>query len=244
MTKDCLAIFVTLITILSLSACSKKGDQATVPNQAASSSYAASPQANSSPLEQPNLSTQASSYVDLTSGNQLMFLYYALSNIPPDFESMATNYSQDYRNTSDAFKKNDIMNVLKPQMLAAIETAKTQRYGIWTIDYAFIGHYDFNKKAFPLNSPFLANSSIGFFQDNGRYQIEFKNGDAFSYMPVADENVAKKIEELVSHGKQFTIKVYVFAQDANLSRRDVDAVITRADLLDKSGSLLASNQAK
>jgi hypothetical protein len=155
---------------------------------------------------------------------------------------MAASYSRDYQRTSDAFKRNDIMNVLKPQMQGAIEAAKSQRYVIWTTGLSFIGHYDFAKKAFPLNNSFLTDNSTGYFMDNSSYQFYFRNGNAFRDMPVADENVAKQIESMVSHNQFFNIKMYVFAQSADLSNRSVGVVITRTELLDRSGNVLASYQ--
>ncbi len=227
----------------SLAACSKHGDQPASPAQSKAPVLGVQ-QAAPAELEQPNPLVSASSYIPITSGNQLMFLYYALSKMPPDFESMAMSFSQDYRNTNDAFKKNDIMSALKPQMLAAIEAAKSQRYGIWTLDYVPVGHYDFNKKSFFLNSPFLTGNGTGYYRDNSSYQVNLKNGDAFNAMPVADENVAKQIEALVSRGQGFTVKIYFFAQSADLSQHYVNAVATRVDLIDRGGNILASNPAK
>jgi hypothetical protein len=173
-----------------------------------------------------------------------MFLYYALSGMPTDYNQIANAYSQDYRNTTDSFKQHDILQALTPQINAAINAAKSQRYVIWSVDNTVIGHYDFNKKSFPLNNGFLQDNGGGSFNDNSGYSISFKNGSAFSLMPVADENVAKDIESRVSQYQGFNIKIYAFAQNADLSNHQIDCVITRVDLIGQNGTVLASYTGK
>lgn len=251
---------LAMIAALGLSACGKHDHTAAGSADAPASS---SGQAAQSPngtvtaaatLPQPNASTPITSYTMLTSGNQLMFLYYALSGMPPDYSQIASAYSQDYRNTTDSFKQHDILQALTPQINAAITAAKSQRYVIWAVNNILIGHYDFNKKAFPLNNGFLQDNAAGNFTDNSGYSILFKNGSAFSTMPVADENVAKNIENRVSLPQglmfstnpesMFNLKIYAFAQKADLSNHQIDCVITRVDLIGHNGTVLASYMGK
>ncbi len=193
-----------------------------------------------SQLPQPVATTPQTAYATLNSGNQLMFLYYALSGLPPDYDSIAQKYSVDYRNTSDEFRKHDLMAALKPQIDASIKAAANQRYVIWTVGNTRIGHYDFNKKAFPLDDGILQQGGSGYFFDNSSYQIEFVNGAAFASMPVADENVAKDIEARVSRYQGFNIQIDAFAQSADPSDHHVKCVITRVSLLAPDGTTLAT----
>lgn len=60
--------------------------------------------------------TPLSTYVNVDSGIQLAYLYYAVSGLPTDYEKLAEISSQDYRSTTDSFKKKDILDTLKPQI--------------------------------------------------------------------------------------------------------------------------------
>jgi len=245
---------LAVIAAFSMTACSKKDQSpsAAAPTSQSTAAPQNAPQSASSPssatntsLPQPDANYPLANYINLTSGNQLMFLYYALSGMPPDYSKIAGLYSKDYRSTSDTFKQQDILKTLTPQIDASIAAAKSQRYLIWTEDYSPVGHYDFGKKAFPLNSPYLQNATAtGYFNDNNGYQIKFGNGADFAVMPVPDENQAKEIENRVSKSQPFKVKIYCFAQNTDPSNDSVNTVITRVELLTEDGAVLASYPAK
>ena len=79
-------------------------------------------------LPKPDADKPLSSYPELTSGQQVMFLYAAASKLPPDFEKMAEVYSREYRQSSDAFRKNDLLQAIKPQIEQGIAQAAAQPY--------------------------------------------------------------------------------------------------------------------
>jgi hypothetical protein len=194
--------------------------------------------------------TPTSSYVPIHSGNQIMFLYYAISDEKPDYTNIAGAYSQNYRTTTDAFKKQDILNALKPKVDAEIADARSHRYVSVDQNSALIGHYNFAKKSFPLNSSVvnlfgstvhLADNSTISFSDNDQYDLILTNGSQFADMPVADETTAKQIESAVSQGKMFTVRIYAFAKSTDPNRDGVLCEITRVQLLDASGTLLAEH---
>ena len=243
-----------MVTIaLSLTACAKKNDNAGNSGSGSSTTVleppapapAPAPAQQQSSSVKPDPNYPIANYVNLTSGNQLMFLYYALSGMPPDYSKISQLYSQDYRNTSDAFKKQDILKALTPQIDAAISAAKNQHYFIWEADYTPISHYDFSKKSYSINSPYFQSASAsGYFGDNNGYKIKFENGTDFVSLPVPDENLAKAIESRVSKSEAFNIKIYCFAQNADPSDDSINAVITRVELLTQNGIVLASYPAK
>lgn len=196
------------------------------------------------PVAEPAANTPDSSYVAITSGNQLMFLYYALSGLPPDWDTMAKNYSSDYAQTNDAFHKHDLMAALKPKMEAAITDAKNNPYLIWNAGDPQLSPYDFTRKGFPVGSGELDPNGSVYVSDNYSYHLSFTNASDFQFLPVADESLAKQIEQMRSQGSNFSLKVFAFAQSADPSNDTVKAVITKVDLLGPQGQVLLEEKTK
>ena len=112
------ALSLVAVAVLSLTSCTKK-DAATGDNAQGSASA------------DENL---AAKYVNIIgdtegdAGKQLTYLYYALSGEQPDYDKIAQQYWQDYRNTSDAFQKQAMLKTIVPQIEASINSAKKERY--------------------------------------------------------------------------------------------------------------------
>lgn len=188
-------------------------------------------------LPQADKSTPLEQYTKLDSDHQLMFAYYAFSGLPIDYEKIAANYSQEYRNTSDTFKKNDILTALKSRIDAEITKIKTQRY--FKIDTnTNLGHYDAAKKSFAINDAFIHGDSYLYFNYNRNYQVGITNGDQFGELKVADENLARSIEKMVSEGAKLSMKMYIFAQDVDPSDAKVKFQIVKLQLTDQRGAEL------
>lgn len=226
--------FITITlscSIFFISGCSKSGnpDKSTdnkTENNAAT--IAALPTANSNtPLDQ---------YTKLTSGNQLMFIYYGILNMPIDYDKIASYYSQDYRSTSDEFKKKDILNALKPRIDSEITKAKGMRYFQTDFD-ANLGHFNFNVKGFPVNMALDSNSSA-YISDNAAYQYSFTNGEGFNILKVADEAKARSIETMIDKYPPMKLVFYVFTQDADPNNRQIKCQIVKVKLLDHQGNEL------
>ena len=206
------------------------GLQATMSQQGVNKvTIAALPQAKAdTPLEQ---------YVKLDSGNQVMFAYYAISNLPIDYEKIALSYSNEYRQTSDEFKKRDILNSLKPRIDAEISKAKEQRY--WKVTQgANLSHFDFDKKTFAENNPLLQDGGYIYFDDNNAYNLSITNGESFRTIKVDDENKARQIEKNVNNAYSAPMNnvFYVFVQDVDQNKSTVKCQIIKSKLLDKSGN--------
>lgn len=244
-----------VVTALMLGACSPghlPGAPGANGSSASTSSDAASPgnaQASSSATAQTNLAkpdpnTPDSSYVTITNGNQLMFLYTALSGLPPDWDSMAGQYSNDYSRANDAFRKHDLMAALKPKMQAAITDAKAHPYIIWNAGNPQLSPYDFTRKGFPVGSGQIDPGGYVYMYGNTNYHLTFTNGSAFQFLPVPDENVAKQIEQQRSSYNNMSLRVFAFAQSADPSNDTIDAVITKVQLLGPHNEVLLEEKTK
>ncbi|PZP30121.1 MAG: hypothetical protein DI603_15280 [Roseateles depolymerans] len=191
-------------------------------------------------LPQANPATPAEAYKLIDSGNQLMYLYYAVSAMPADMGQIAEVLSQDYRATQDQFKRQDILKVLEPRVKAEIAAAGERRYVIWEADNNLIDHYDFERKRFPVRDGFWKGGTRFYYNDNSRYQISFSGAEKLQSLPVADEAMAREIEDKVNKYGALTLRIYAFAQDADLNEKVVKSQVVKMELLDKKGKLLAS----
>ncbi|MGC7404313.1 DUF4852 domain-containing protein [Pandoraea pneumonica] len=245
-------LIATLIatSAMGLAACGNKGGDAQPEKAAAAPANlndVKSPQAaqqlqkqmvqDSLPKGDP--ATPDASYIELNSGNQLMFSYLALADLPVDYDQVARRMSRDYANSNDEFRKHDLLEALKPKIEASVAQAKAQRYFRMTITNG-IRQYAFDKKAFPLDSSLSETGSYRYFLDNGEYRLSFTNGDRFRDLSVQDENAARKIESMRARGDTPNLVVYGFTQSADIANKAVSAQIVKVALVDRQGNVLAS----
>ena len=244
-----LAGVLALALLAGLSACKDKApaDTAATPNLADAAQPAvmaeqakeeARKQALAS-LPKGDPATPASSYVELDSGNQIMFAYLGTAGMPIDYNEVANTYSRDYRTASDEFKKNDLLKALKVKIDAGVAQAAQQRYVKLEIADA-IQKYDFEQKGFPLDSSVWEKGAYRYFGDNSDYKIGFNNGADFRYLGVPEEDKARVIEGLRSKYESPRTVVYGFVQDADVSSKVVLAQILKVELVDRKGNVLAS----
>lgn len=197
-------------------------------------------------LPQADRSVPLVNYVKLGSGNQLMFMYYALAGGPVDYEKLAKAYSEEYRQAVDGFKKQDLMKILKPRIDAGIEKARNERYFLHTASgyggsptrygSPFLGNYDFDTKSFPISDSIWSVDAYSYFSDNPNYKFSFTNGTAFRELKVEDQEVARKIEAMVSDHKEFRLIIHAFAQEADLaSEGKILAQIVKMQFTDNQG---------
>lgn len=193
------------------------------------------------PKGDPN--TPASAYVDVDSGNQIMFAYLATAGMPIDYNEVAGNYSREYMSTSDEFKKNDLLKALKVKIDTNVAQAAQQRYIKLEIGNP-VGKYDFEKKGFPLDSSVWEKGSYRYFNDNGNYKIGFNNGVNFRYLSVPEEDKARTIEGLRSKFQAMRLTIYGYVQDADVSNKVVQTQILKIELADAKGNVLATQTAQ
>ncbi|AVF38507.1 DUF4852 domain-containing protein [Pandoraea apista] len=198
-------------------------------------------QAAQSALPKGDPATPASNYVEYNSGNQLMFAYLALSDMPIDYDQIANRMSRDYAAANDEFRKRDLLAALKPKIDQAVAQAKAQRYFRITVSNP-VQKYDFEKKSFPLDSSLWESGSYRYFYDNGEYRLSFSDGDRFRYLSVNNEEAARNIEAMRARGNPPTLVVYGYTQASDMSNKAVKAQIVKVALVDRQGNVLAEQQ--
>lgn len=235
-----------LACTLALAACGSKDTPAASSDDVAAQAAAASADntatAAQPSLPQPDLRKPLAEYRQLDSGQQVMLLYVAASKLPPDFEKLAQSYSHDYRTTSDTFRRRDLMVALKPQLEQGIAEAAAAPYVWMDIDDAELQPYDFDRKGFTVGE-FDANRRR-WFNDGSDYKFTWNNPAQVQFAPVADEAVARELEAM--RGKwdnKPQLRVYFFAQSADLNAPLLKTAVTHVQLRDRSGRVLASYSA-
>lgn len=189
-------------------------------------------------LPQPDTSRPLSAYTELKSGNQIMFQYVAASKLPPDFPKLAEAYSSEYRRTNDSFRRNDLLQAIKPQLEAQIAAAEADPYGWMEVDDARLDAYDFERKGFPVGE--FADDRYRYFGDNSSYTISWANYNQLSFAPVTDEAAARQLESMRTRfGNTPRLRVYYMTQSADLNSQRVNAVVTRVQITDRAGRVLA-----
>jgi hypothetical protein len=241
-------VSIAILTVLALSACKK--DEATAEpagasapsgllgNATAEATAKAKAAEAKAALPQPDAAKPLAAYTELESGNQIMFLYVAASKLPPDYEKLAASYSNEYRNTSDSFRKNDLLQAIKPQLEQKIAQASADPYGWMEVDDARLGAYDFQRKGFPIGE--FEDGRYRYFNDAYDYKIGWANYSQLAFAPVADEAIARQLESMrTGYSNTPRLKIYFFAQGADLDNERVRALVTRVQITDKSGRVLA-----
>ncbi|WP_175994702.1 hypothetical protein [Burkholderia vietnamiensis] len=191
---------------------------------------------------QPDLSISPDRYEMLQSGNQLMFQYYALSGVPVDYQSAARYMSEEYRQTSDTFRQQDLLKGLRPRIDAALAHAKANHYFRMDIDMtgsSKLSAYDFKNKGFYVDDVF-DEGAFRYFGDNQHYRLEFTNSTRYKFLPVPNEGVARTIESIRSKHESLTLRIYLFANEVNGFNEQTKSVITRVALLGQGGQVLTS----
>jgi hypothetical protein len=189
-------------------------------------------------LQKGDPSTPESQFVELNSGYQLATLFYALSGMPPDYDVLASAASEEYRTTSDEFRKRDLMQALRPKIdtqIAAYKDTHNRYFRIVIADQLPLGHYDFNSRAFPVTTE-LGPDRYLYFNDASKYSISYSNGSAFQKFPVVEEQRAKQIEDMITKGQTWNGRAtaYLFVQAADTTQNRVNAQILHV-VLEQSG---------
>lgn len=193
-------------------------------------------------LPQPNRSVPLEQYREITSGHELMFLWIANAGMPADYASIAADYSDEYRRTQDAFRRNDLLAALKPRIDAGIAQAKQSPYLIWdSSESSLLDHYDFETKSFPVRASVLQPTAYGYFNDS-RYRIAFSSGAEFERLRIEDEAQARRIESMIGRYPPMRARVYAFAQDGEPDSRAVRCKIVAIKFLTADGEELAMIQ--
>ncbi len=187
-------------------------------------------------LPHADASVPLSNYVNLESGKQIMYLYYALLGKQVNYDEAATAMSPQYSAESDPFKKRDMLATLKPQIDDGISRSKGWRY-FFSKEDANLSHYDLTQKGFNINNGY-GSDNYSYFYDVPQYTYSYSNGDGAShFLSIPDENLARKIESMRG---SLSLKFYGFMQVSDPDNKRVKAQLVRIDLLDNRGNVLVS----
>lgn len=244
-------LLVVLVLALALGACSHSTPPATAAASSAPSSTSlrqalspaavaqAADAAKAADLPQPDYATPDSAYVPIDDATQLWALYAAISGMPPNYDQMAQDASSQYRETTDTFRKHDILAALRPKFDAEIAAAKDHRYITWTVEGAGIEHYDFKRHAFPNIVTIFEPGSRMELSNDINISLRVTNGQDFELLPVPDEATARTIEGYVGQDPWLRLRIFAFAQTTGSGNEaHVDAVITKVELSSPQGQLL------
>ena len=242
MQKTMLVLMVA--AVLALTSCKKEGGSAETNKEAAPSGMLgtaagkASANAAQAALPQPDQGKALSTYPELDSGEQLMFHYVAASALPPDIEKLAQSYSSEYRQTTDTFRKRDLLQALQPQIEQKIQQAKAEPYAWMDIETPELGAYDFQRKGFPIGE--FEGKRSRYFNDAYQYKLTWANRDQVKFAPVVDEAAARELESMRSDwNNKPRLKIYFLGQSADLNEQTLNALVTRVQVVSKSGKVLA-----
>lgn len=229
-------IGVVLVAVVA-AACSKPESSATPAPGVAAVPAAAQPAAWQ--LPQPDRSVPLEQYREITSGHDLMFLWLANARMPVDHAKVADDYSDEYRRTQDAFRKNDLLAALKPRIDEGIAHARQSPYLIWdSSESSLLDHYDFDSKSFLVRASVLQPTAYGYF-NGSRYKIAFSAGPEFQRLKVEDEALARRIESMIGKYPPLRAKVYAFAQDGEPDSLTLRCKIVAIKILTDDGQELA-----
>jgi hypothetical protein len=213
-----------------------------------SSGKPTSAQPTDSSVARPDIHTPDSDYTTLHSNTHIMYYYQAYRATPPNYKVMATTISRQYRATSDVFKKHALMKDLKPIMDKKMAEAKAHPYVAWPMQNQTLADYSFQRHGFALTGTSLLTGDYEFFPEYSApvssTPITLRNSSQFGFLPVSSKALAKKIEYYVSHGNNCLVKVYMFVNGAELSRRMVKADGVKIELFSPNKKLLLTQYAQ
>jgi hypothetical protein len=227
-----------MLSALLVAACdNKESTDNASPSLSEVTSSEAVKKAAESTMSKGDPSKPLSEYREIKSGNDLMFLYQGMLNLPVDYDKIAEVYSDDYRITQDAFKKQDIISALKDRINGQIDAAKNSRYIVWVNSSPYssiLQSYDMKNKSFTVKD--WDPESYWYWNDNAsRYHLAFSNATQFQKLPVSDESKARDIEGIVSKGKGMKMRIYAYVQDADPSNTTVKAEIMKVEVTGLNG---------
>jgi hypothetical protein len=222
-----------ILSALLIAACgNKESTDNASPSLSDVTSSEAVKKAAESTMSKGDPSKPLSEYREIKSGNDLMFLYQGMLNLPVDYDKIAEVYSDDYRITQDAFKKQDIISALKDRINGQIDAAKNSRYIVWVNSSPYssiLQSYDMKSKSFTVKD--WDPQSYWYWNDNAsRYHLTFSNVPQFQALHVSDEAKARDIEAIVSKNKGMKLRIYAYVQDADPSNTTVKAEIMKVEV--------------
>ncbi|WP_316157856.1 DUF4852 domain-containing protein [Cupriavidus sp. BIC8F] len=187
----------------------------------------------------------ARAYHKATSGVDLAYLYFALTDIPVDYDALAADVSEEYRRTTDTFKKKEMLDALRPEIQSKIAALKANPFIVLQADSS-LGHYDLPSQSFPVKGlPLGPGEYLHFYGAN--YRVAISNGADFRQLKVADEGRARAMEAIVTNGVPGSVirdvyptkaEMFLYAQAADKNTRVIQFQLVQLKLKDEKGELV------
>lgn len=189
-------------------------------------------------------------YQELTNGRTVLFAHLSVDTMPIDYPRIANLVSVEYASSKDEFRKHDLLTALRPGIDAEIAKARANRYYRMQGE-AEIEKYDFETKSFRLGTFSDAGSHI-YFNDIKDYSIAFINAREFQQLRVEDEAQARRVEAVRAETgaganalarayakHKLFLTIFFYAAEAKLGQPVLLAEVTKVQLRDENGNLLA-----
>jgi hypothetical protein len=131
--------------------------------------------------------------------------YYAFTGSSIPYEKEAQIYDLDYLQTSDPFKRRDLLPGFKAKLDQAVTAAKATTEHVRVSFTAGLDHYDLNAHTFAFKVPFDQKTRLNVSFANGMnvqsdVSITFADSPKFTSVKVDDEAQARQIETAVNNG--------------------------------------------
>ncbi len=232
--------FAASLFALLLGGCGDKQSTAAVPQPPATATQS---QPAMPKLAMADVSIPLEHYQPLTN-DQALYLAVSLSTAPVIYDQLAVDESVEYARTSDSFKRQELMNALKPQIDGKLaEVKQNGRYVYVDLPPGKIslGHYNLDKKAFPVNGLVAANMRLSNME---KFEwLSLPEGQAREVEAALSKGIAFKINEHESElgvpGRFPTVsRLYVFAQGPGPDGRGVTYQVTKIVMKDTEGKLV------
>ncbi len=181
-------------------------------------------------------------YLVIDNGRKLLALKQLDQPGGPKLEELASNLSEAYAREQDAFKRQDILKALRPELDALLLGAATQRHLAmdFDADQYQVNSYDFQRRAFSLTQ-MEDNQSDRYFPDQGSAKVMFPNSRDFVHLVVDDEAVARKIEAL-RHSRGMKMRVYFHVGGFDALNNSLKAQVMAVSLIAPDGTVLATRK--
>lgn len=233
-------IHVLALSLL-LAACSKDEPKAP-PLLPGTGSPVASVDAPAVPLPPGDPSKPLSEYPVIDNGRIFLALQHLYRPGGPKLEELATNLSEDYAREQDAFKRQDKLKAIQPDIELLLQKARDQKHMAMDLDAGpgQVKSFDFQQRAFVLASMEDHNAQH-YFSDHRWATVSFHNSQDFRLLDVTEEALAREIESMRPTGRM-KLRVYFHVGDMDALSNTLRARVMAVSLLAPDGKVLATHQ--
>lgn len=232
---------LTIAVVFTLAACGKE-NSGLPPMLPGDGAPAATASAQATMLPPGDPSKPLAEYVVIDSGRLLLALKHTDQPGGPKLEELAMNLSEAYAREQDAFKRQDVLKAIRPEIEALMLSAANQRHLAMDYDAGQyqVNSYDFQSHAFTLTQ-MEDSQSDRYFSDQRSATVMFPNSRDFTQLVVNDEAVARQIEALRQRGGM-KMRVYFHVGGFDALNNSLKARVMAVSLLAPDGTVLATRK--